>query len=134
MRKILNFFDKLEDKVRIRLSHYPILYALIGAVGIVLIWKGVWETAEYFPILFGLPSVVLGLVILLATGLLVSFFIGDNIIISGFKHEKKLVEKSEKELLEAGKTSTELLAAEIQHIHNDLEEIKKEIKQDEQKV
>lgn len=124
VRKLVRFFDKLEDYVRSTLSHYPILYALIGAVGIVLVWKGVWETAETIPGLFGPASILLGVIILLSSGLLVSFFIGDSIIISGFKKEKKLVEKSEKELLEATKLSTELLAAEIEHIHRDLEEIK----------
>lgn len=134
IKKIVTFFDKLEDRVRIRLSHYPILYALVGAVGIVLVWKGVWETAEYFPALYGPASIVLGTAILLLTGLLVSFFIGDTIIISGFKKEKKLVEKSEKEMLEAERTSTDILAAEIQHIHHDLEDIKKEIAEEEKEA
>ncbi len=128
LKKIYTFFDKLEDKVRSALSRYPILYSLVGAVGIVLVWKGVWETAEHFPILYGPMSIILGTAILLVTGLMVSFFIGDTIIISGFKREKKLVEKTEKEMLEATKTQTEILSAEIQHIHRDLEEIKKEMK------
>lgn len=127
IKRIVNFFDKLEDKIRIRLSRYPILYAMVGAVGIVLVWKGVWESAEHFPILYGPASIVLGTAILLATGLLVSFFIGDTIIISGFKKDKKLVEKTGKEMLEATQTSTDILAAEIQHIHRDLEDIKKEM-------
>ncbi len=127
LKKITTYFDKLEDRVRSTLSHYPILYSLIGAVGIVLVWKGVWETAEHFPILYGPASILLGTAILLVTGLMVSFFIGDTIIISGFKREKKLVEKTEKEMLEATRNQTELLTKEIQHIHNDLEEIKKEV-------
>lgn len=124
---IVHFFDKLEDRVRSKLSHYPILYALVGAVGIVLVWKGVWESAEHFPILYGPASILLGTAILLVTGLMVSFFIGDTIIISGFKREKKLAEKTEKELLEATQTQTDILTAEIQHIHRDLEEIKKDM-------
>lgn len=131
LKKIVSFFDKLEDRVRSALSHYPILYSLIGAIGIVLVWKGVWETAERFPILYGPASILLGTAILLVTGLMVSFFIGDTIIISGFKKEKKLVEKTEKDLLEATKTQTDILAAEIQHIHRDLEEIKKEVEESE---
>jgi hypothetical protein len=98
VKKLYSFFDKLEDKIRIRLSHRPVLYALIGAVGVILVWKGVWETAEFFPVLHGPMSVLLGVLILLLTGLFVSFFIGDSIIISGFKHEKKLVEKTEEEI------------------------------------
>ncbi len=98
-RKIIKFFDKFEDDVRARLSHRPILYAFIGGTGVVLFWKGVWETAGYIPALFGLPSAILGLLLILPTGLFVSFFIGDNIIISGYKKEKKMADRTESELL-----------------------------------
>lgn len=97
-KRILRFFDKLEDKARARLSRTPIAYAFVGAVGIVLVWKGVWETAEYFTILDGPGSIILGTVILLMSGLMVSFFIGDTIIISGLKREKKMAEKTEREV------------------------------------
>lgn len=98
MRPIIRFFDKVEDDVRGKLSRWPIVYALIGAIGIILLWKGVWETAEYYPVLFGPVSFLVGLILLLLTGLLVSFFIGDSIILSGLTHQKKLVEKTENEL------------------------------------
>lgn len=123
--RIIRFFDKLEDKIRIRLSHRPILYALIGGVGIVLFWKGVWELAELFPILHGFGSIALGVVILLLTGLLVSFFIGDTIILSGIKQEKKLVEKSEKEIAaEVQKLDT--VIQELAEIREDLGELKED--------
>ncbi len=98
IRRILTFFDKLEDTIRISLSHRPIIYAFIGGIGIVLFWKGVWETAELYPALFGPVSILIGVIILLLTGLLVSFFIGDSIILSGYNREKKLVEKTESEV------------------------------------
>ncbi|MBC7836811.1 hypothetical protein H7X87_03475 [Acetobacteraceae bacterium] len=98
-RNPLHFFDKLEDNLRARLSHRPILYAFVGGIGIVLFWKGVWETAEHFPTLYGWPSAVLGLLLILPTGLFVSFFIGDNIILSGYTRQKKLVEKTEAEII-----------------------------------
>lgn len=109
VKDILHFFDKLEDRIRISLSHRPILYAFIGGVGIVLFWKGVWETAGLFPFLHGIGSFILGVVILLLTGLLVSFFIGDSIILSGFKREKKLVEKTEMEVRAEQKTEERIL-------------------------
>ncbi len=123
VKKIFVFFDKLEDKVRIRLSHRPVLYALIGAIGVVLVWKGVWETAEYFPWLFGPASILLGVIILLLTGLFVSFFIGDSIILSGFKHEKKLVERTEEEVRGERVVSEEILAK-LDHIEQELEDLK----------
>src|SRR3989344_361618 len=99
LKQIITYFDKLEDRVRTRLSRKPILYAVIGAIGIILIWKGVEDTAESIG-LTGLFAFFTGLGILLLTGLLVSFFIGEGIIISGLKREKKVVEKTENELKE----------------------------------
>lgn len=126
MKKLLTFFDRLEDKIRIKLSHSPILYALVGAVGIILLWKGVWEVAELVPALHGFGSVVLGILILLASGLLVSFFIGDSIILSGFKREKKLVDKTEKEILQAEKTQTTEILAKLDHLERDMHAIAEE--------
>jgi hypothetical protein len=120
VKKIATFFDRLEDKVRIRLSHSPILYALVGAVGIILLWKGVWEMAELVPVLHGFGSVVAGIIILLASGLLVSFFIGDSIIMSGFKKEKKLVEKSEMDILKAEKAQTAEIIDKLEHLEKDI--------------
>lgn len=108
-KKIALFFDRLEDKIRISLSHRPILYALIGGTGIVLFWKGVWETAAFFPFLHGPGSILLGVFVLLITGLLVSVFIGDSIILSGFRREKKLVEKTEKEVRAEQQTEERIL-------------------------
>lgn len=105
VRNIVRYFDKLEDKVRARLSRMPIVYSFIGAVGIILVWKGIWETAEWFPLLDGPGSIIIGTAILLITGLLVSFFIGDTIIISGLKREKKLTEKTTQKL----KTESDLI-------------------------
>src|SRR5690348_1257048 len=107
MRKVLMFFDRVEDRVRASLSRMPIIYALVGAIGIILMWKGVEETAKLVPFLYGPASFLLGALILLGSGLLVSFFVGDNIIISGIMREKKLVDKAEKEVITAEHSSTQ---------------------------
>lgn len=118
-KKLNRFFDKLEDEIRAKLSRRPILYALIGGVGITLFWKGVWEMAELEPMLFGLPSALIGLLLLLPTGLFVSFFIGDNIILSGYRREKKLAEKTENEL-RAELIEIKIMAQRIAHIEQAL--------------
>ena len=123
VRAVITFFDKLEDKIRAFLSRLPILYAIIGGAGVVLFWKGVWETAGYAHILNGPGSIILGLVILLSTGLLVSVFIGDSIIMSGFKREKKLAEKTESEV-RSEEELIEAVEAKLEHLEKDVHELK----------
>ena len=48
----------------------------------------------------GWVSLFLGVLITMTTGLFVSFFIGENIIISGLNKEKRIDEKTEKEIRE----------------------------------
>ncbi len=103
---MLKFFDKLEDKVRGFLSHKPLLYALIGGASHVLFWRGVWHLADDYG-LGSLESLLIGAGALMVTGLIVASFIGDQIIISGIRHEKKVTEKTETEVVqELGTIST----------------------------
>jgi|SRR3989344_1387454 len=95
--KIIRFFDKLENRVREKLSHYPVLYAFIGGVGLVLFWRGVWHIADDIN-LTSIMSIIVGFVILLTTGIFVSEFIGNKLIISGLVGEKRLAEKEESEI------------------------------------
>lgn len=128
IKKIVNYFDKMEDKVRARLSHHPIIYSFIGGVAIVLFWRGVWMIADQYAFMTGLVSVILSVGLLLITGLFASFFVGDTIIISGLKREKKLTEKTEIEVKE------ELVV--LSEVKEDLAEIKEtltEIKKAENK-
>lgn len=124
IEKIKKFFDKLEDRVRHVLSHKPILYAFLGGVGIVLFWKGIWETAEYFPILDGLGSVVASVILLLVIGLFVSSFIGDSILIAGLRSQKKVTEKTEAEVV-MEESGIMKMNEKISKMEKDLEEIKK---------
>lgn len=118
IKKVVKFFDKLEDRVRRRLSKYPIIYAFIGSIGIILLWRGIWVIVDSFDET-GIISMLLGFVILGSTGLLVSFFVGDQIIISGIRQEKRIDEKTEEELMEEAVT--------LLHIHEDVGKIKSEI-------
>lgn len=102
IESIYYLFDKMEDHIRARLARHPFVYTFIGGAGVVLFWRGVWHMADVFEktsqigsLLFSpLGSTVLGVAILLSTGLFVSVFIGDSIIMSGIKHDKKIIEKT----------------------------------------
>ena len=97
MKKINGWFDRFEDKVRGFLSHYPLVYAFVGGVGIVSFWRGVWETSD----LLGIPSqasLVFGSLIMMSVGILVTEFLGNRIIVSGLRGEKKLEEKTLREI------------------------------------
>lgn len=143
MKSIPKFFDKFEDKVRGFLSRYPILYGIIGAVGTVLTWRGIWHTADFistrylhtgeesvlgtisFPYFWdGFWSLVIGVVVLLATGLFVAGFIGDHILISGLRHEKKVTEKTEEEVEEEA-AQLKGMKAQLNRIEKTLEELNK---------
>ncbi|MBX4215444.1 hypothetical protein KW797_00615 [Candidatus Parcubacteria bacterium] len=121
--KVMYVLDKLEDKVRGHLSHHPIIYAFISGVGIVLFWRGVWNTADLFDFMTGPVSLLIALTILLMTGLFVSFFVGDTIIIAGLKRQKKVAERTETEI-ETEKDELDEMRGIIRKMERDLEEIK----------
>lgn len=121
VHKIIKFFDKLEDKIRTVLSRRPIFYAFIGATGIVLFWRGIWMTADMIPFMNGPVSIFISVIILLLSGLFVYFFIGDKVIISGLKQEKKLIEKTESEI-KTEKDSLKEIQLKLEKIEKNLEE------------
>ncbi len=111
-KKIITFFDRLEDRTRGRLSHHPLFYAFLAGIGVVLFWRGVWHTVDFLTAFFlgtaeltlfnisdGPLSFALGTMILLVTGVYVSAFIGNRLIITGLSGDKKLAEKTEEEIL-----------------------------------
>lgn len=107
MNKLDKFFDKVEDKIRGALSRYPLLYATVAGIAVVSFWRGVWETSD----LIGIPpvaSLLGGFTVLLLVGILVTEFIGNRIIISGLRGEKKLEEKTLEEIEEEEKFLHEL--------------------------
>lgn len=124
---ITRFFDQLEDKIRAGLSRRPIIYAFIGGVGMTLFWRGVWMTADLFPIMTGPVSIIVSMVILLITGLLVSVFIGHHIILTGIKQEKKIEERTEAEIKSEIKTEEDVfneIKMRLKKIDNDIQDLK----------
>lgn len=116
-KKIITIGDRIEDRVRGRLSRYPILYAFVGGAGIIIFWRGIWITIDYIIEFFllvnigsaesnvsqmlwwdGPLSTLVGAVLLLTVGLFVTSFVGNEIIISGLRKEKRIAEKTKEEL------------------------------------
>lgn len=97
MRWFVFFLDTFEDRVRRFLSRRPHLYAFFAGVAIVLFWRGVWMLADELA-LSPLWSLVASLTIMFVTGTFVSFFIGEDILISGLREEKRIDEKTATEL------------------------------------
>jgi len=81
--------------------------------------------ADTIPFLTGPVSIFVSVAILLAMGLFVSFFIGDTIIISGLRKEKKLDEKVASEV----KTELDMLT-DIQKRLNDIEKELKTLREE----
>ena len=118
IRKIVKFFSRLEDKIRRKLSHYPILYAAIGGVGVIIFWRGVWHLADEINI-SSIVSVAIGAIILLLTGVFVSAMIGNRLIISGLVGEKQITEQ------EVGDIQTEEM--QLKNLQNTLNRLEKKL-------
>ena len=130
--KILKFFDLLEDKILHYLSHSPILYALVGFIGIVLIWRGIWHIADDFQISSWL-SVIIGIIILLSSGLFVALAIGDEVIINAFRGQRKVTELKLEETLTLSERVDEIKKS-LEKIEKSLSHVEKEEKKIEQEV
>jgi hypothetical protein len=103
----------------------------------VLFWRGVWHTTDFLTAYFigeskvvtlhdmtdGPVSFALGTIILLVTGVYVSAFIGNRLIISGLSGEKKLAEKTKEEIItESDELKT--IKETLDHLEKDVHEIK----------
>lgn len=128
MHEIIHFFDRLEDKIRGKLSHYPVIYAILGGFGIIMFWRAVWESIDVlwrmdnvFLNWFFYPpiQIIVSISVLLITGLMVSSFIGHRILLSGLKHEKKVEEKAE-EMIEEEEITLQHIKDEILKLRKDL--------------
>ena len=119
MNRVTNFFDKFEDRIRGFLSHYPILYAFIAGVAIVSFWRGVWEVSDILGISPQM-SLLFGFLIMVGIGIQVTEFLGSRILVSGLKGEKKLEEKTLKEIEDEDRFLQDL-KKEVDHIEKMME-------------
>lgn len=128
IKKIIDFFDKLEDKVRHKLSRFAVIYALIVGFAVVLFWRGVEMLADKFEFLTPEISILTSVTVLLITGTLISFFIGNETIISGLKAERRIDQKTEADIRDEEEKIVRLNRM-IEEIRQDVAEIKKKLLQ-----
>jgi uncharacterized protein YneF (UPF0154 family) len=129
LKKIIHYLDRLEDRVRSRLSHHPVVYAFIGGFATVVFWRGVWLTMDYFDFMTPIISIILSTAVMLATGTFISFFIGESILMSGLKEEKRIDQKTEQELIEEETRLKRIISEidEIKRLAEELSEIKRDV-------
>ncbi len=118
LKRVSRFFERIEMRIRGKLSHYPFLYAFLGGVGIVLFWRGVWHIADEVN-LGSEISLILGTFILVVTGVFVAEFIGNRLIISGLVGEKQFEKKEETEI--------ETEEMQIKNLQNTLSRLEKKL-------
>jgi hypothetical protein len=108
---------KIRTKIHIFLSHHAYLYAIIVGVGVVLFWRGVWHSVDLIHFLIsryelsgnlslidqswwdGPLSFIVGCIVLYLSRAFVSSFIGNELILSGLRTEKKLNQAKDTELI-----------------------------------
>ena len=141
---------KLLARIHIFLSHHVYLYALITGVGIVLFWRGVWHSVDVFHVLLnqyhmsgsldlggqlwwdGPLSFVVGCILLYFARAFVSSFIGNELILSGLRTEKKLTQEADSER-KTEMTTVSAIKEELSTITEALEDLEIEIKDHHQK-
>lgn len=123
IKTITKFFDQLEDAIRQRLSRRPIVYAFIAGLAIVLFWRGVWTLADLFAFMTPGVSLIVSIGLMLLTGTFVSFFIGERLIFSGLKKEKRSDQKTEEEFSQE-EASRKIILTEIQEMKKEILAIK----------
>lgn len=135
---------KLFNRFHIFLSHHSYLYATIAGIGIVLFWRGVWHSADLAHLYInqyavsspldsvaspwwdGPLSFVVGCIILYVTRAFVSSFIGNELILSGLRAEKRMTKETEEDVhKEVSALST--IKKEMAVIAEKLEELEGEV-------
>ena len=119
MTQFTKILLNIEERARKFFESFPFMHAFLAGVGIVLFWRGVWETSDHI----GLNSewsIVIGILILSGIGLFLQTLVGNTIIIKEVKKEKKVEQEIKSEIEKTGKeTDTEEIT--LVHLAHKLE-------------
>jgi hypothetical protein len=130
MKRLTNIFLKIEDKSRNYFEKIPFFHAFFAGVGVVLFWRGVWETSDRLGIA-PVWSIILGVSILLVIGLFLQTFVGNTIIIKKVESEKRLDLKTKTDLEKVEREekleemTLEILAKKLEVIESKIENLNK---------
>lgn len=102
MKYVTNVFLNIETRARKYFEKYPFTHAFLAGVGVILFWRGAWEVADIIN-LGPLSSIVVGTLLLGGVGLFVHTFVGNAIIIKNVEKEKRIEQKTEKDVTKVEK-------------------------------
>ena len=133
------------NRFHIFLSHHSYLYATIAGIGIVLFWRGVWHSVDTVhlyithyrsagsmsvidsPWWVGPLSFVVGCLVLYLTRAFVSSFIGNELILSGLRAEKRMTKETEDDVKTEVSKITDIKHT-LSAISHKLEELETQVK------
>ncbi len=136
---------RIFTRLHIYLSHHSFLYALIVGIAIVLFWRGVWHTVDLLHLYIshyhatasidfsehpwwdGPLSFVVGCIVLYISRAFVSSFIGNELILSGLRTEKKITRQTDSDL-KTEVTAISEIKEEIETITRKLGDLESQIK------
>jgi hypothetical protein len=135
---------RFETRMIAYLSHRPRLYALVVGIGVVLFWRGVWHTVDQLHAYYafshmnatidlglapwwdGPISLLSGIIILYFTGAFISSFIGNELILSGLRGEKRLNEKTEEQMENEVRAISDIKES-LQSVERTIEQLEKKV-------
>jgi hypothetical protein len=123
MHYVTTIFLKIEERARTFFARLPFIHAFLAGVGIILVWRGVWETADRLGIM-PLASIAIGVVLLVAIGLYLQTLVGNTIIINEVKKDKEMTRRTEREI-KVEEITMEVLAARLEMISAKLDSLTK---------
>ncbi len=86
--KFIDYFEYKRIELSIRFRAHYLIYTIVGGIGMIIFWRGVWDLTYQIPIIaYPLGSVVVGLLIMVFTGFIAS--VGDRSIIGSQENYDK---------------------------------------------
>ncbi len=125
MSYITNVFLDIENRARKYFEKSPFIHAFLAGVGVILFWRGAWEIADIF-YLGPVSSMIVGSLVLGGIGLFVQTFVGNAIIIKKVEGEKRVEQKTEKDVTSVQREVQEEEVT-LLHLQRKLETIEKKV-------